>query len=396
MFFFNLYSFFKKIEQISYKKKVLTIQSFEEYCLQNNNYYLIIKSSQQLKCYIPLMFEVDNFHRFVSLDSPDIYIAKLYSALVCGDNNFVICKDKYLSDIPFNQRAEIYNLEYGATSEIDFISKRAVVKYRNSKILIDKAISIVGAASNNYYHFTVDLLARLHYIDKFVEYDDYDLLIDERSLEYFPDLIKLINKKNRNVVPIKRGKSYKIKELVFPSFVSFNPIYINSEVNANNPPKYGNFYDIEPYLSFRNKISISNFSNQSNFAKKLFISRRDVVRNDLINEEEVEKVFVSIGFSVISPGKLDFYQQYMYFSQAEVIVGAEGAAFTNILYCKKKINIVCILDQHEKKYFVSNLGYILGHNIIYLAAQKTSKGKYHLDLDYLSRFISYKNYDIVI
>lgn len=197
MFFFNLYSVFRKIGQISYKKRILTIQSFEEYCQQNNNKYLILKSSQQLQCYIPVMYEVNDYDRFVTLDSPDIYIVELYNALVCWDNNFVICKDKYLSDIPFNHRAEIYNLEYGATSEIGFSSKRAMVKYRSSKTVIDRAISIVGAASNNYCHFTVDLLARVNYIDKIVEYDKYDLLIDERLIEYFPDLIRLINIKNR-------------------------------------------------------------------------------------------------------------------------------------------------------------------------------------------------------
>lgn len=391
VFFYNLYAGYLSLLRFFFKKRTLSIQSFEEYCNSNNSHYLIIKSSELLQCYIPIMFEVNETDGYVTLESHDIYISEIYDALVVGDNNFVICNDKYLSDIPFYKRAETYNMEYGATSKIDLETKKAVVKYWKSNTIIERAISIVGAASNNYYHFSVDLLARLYYIDKLDEYDYYDLLIDERAIEYFSELISQHNKKNRKIIPIRRGHSYRIRKLVYPSFLSFNPIYLSTDVNLKKTYKYGDFYESEAYLSFKHKIDFSNFIVTQGYPKKLFISRRDVVRNDLINEEEVEKVFVSIGFTVISPGLLNFYQQYMYFRHAEIIVGAEGAAFTNILYSKKKLEIVCILEQSQKKYFVSSLSKILGHNVIYLAAQKTNNGKYHLDLDYLNRFLSYKN-----
>ena len=49
---------------------------------------------------------------------------------------------------------------------------------------------------------------------------------------------------------------------------------------------------------------------------------------------------LSLGFEIVKPSKLSFTKQIYTFWNAKVIIGAHGAAFTNILFCKPKTKII--------------------------------------------------------
>jgi hypothetical protein len=76
-------------------------------------------------------------------------------------------------------------------------------------------------------------------------------------------------------------------------------------------------------------------------SRKLFVRRRSRDR-PLRNEEQVERVLLGRGFSVIEPGRMSLRQQIALFKGASIVVGALGAALTNIAFCASGTRIVAL------------------------------------------------------
>ena len=83
----------------------------------------------------------------------------------------------------------------------------------------------------------------------------------------------------------------------------------------------------EQYLSLQSSGSKSGH-------RLLYMSRgKNVVRKTgLLNEPELQKIFVGFGFEVVDPGSMTFDEQRRVFSEARVVAGPGGAAFTNLVF----------------------------------------------------------------
>ena len=70
-----------------------------------------------------------------------------------------------------------------------------------------------------------------------------------------------------------------------------------------------------------------------------------------------------MGFSIHKTGKMSFFEQIYLFSNAKVIVGAHGAAFTNLVFCNPKTKIIEIIPKsnpstvNKKISKIKNLNY---------------------------------------
>ena len=70
-----------------------------------------------------------------------------------------------------------------------------------------------------------------------------------------------------------------------------------------------------------------------------------------------------MGFSIHETGKMSFFEQIYLFNNAKVIVGAHGAAFTNLVFCKPKTKVIEIIPKshsntvNKKICRVRNLNY---------------------------------------
>jgi capsular polysaccharide biosynthesis protein len=73
---------------------------------------------------------------------------------------------------------------------------------------------------------------------------------------------------------------------------------------------------------------------------RLLVSRRDVTRRSLLNEDELFEALAPLGFVRIVPGELSVVQQIAAFSSARIIVAAHGAALTNMLFAPRETAIV--------------------------------------------------------
>jgi capsular polysaccharide biosynthesis protein len=74
--------------------------------------------------------------------------------------------------------------------------------------------------------------------------------------------------------------------------------------------------------------------------RRLFVSRRDSARRNLLNEDAIFSVLEPLGFERVVPGKMSVAEQIAAFSGARVIVAAHGAALTNMVFAPPGATIV--------------------------------------------------------
>ncbi len=70
--------------------------------------------------------------------------------------------------------------------------------------------------------------------------------------------------------------------------------------------------------------------------RKLYLSREGRGRRPLVNEAEIEALFVSRGFEVVRPETLSFPEMRCAFAQPACVAGAYGSAILNLAVCKSR------------------------------------------------------------
>jgi capsular polysaccharide biosynthesis protein len=80
---------------------------------------------------------------------------------------------------------------------------------------------------------------------------------------------------------------------------------------------------------------------------KLFLRRKSGARH-IVNEAEIEEALVARGFGVLEPERLTLEEQVAVYSGAGMIVGATGAAITNLLFCQPDCPTVVMIPKFRQ------------------------------------------------
>ena len=76
-------------------------------------------------------------------------------------------------------------------------------------------------------------------------------------------------------------------------------------------------------------------------ASRLYIKRGKTKNGrNIENEEEIIEYLKGKGYCIVKMDGLSVEEQIRYFENASEIIGAHGAAFTNMVYCKPKTKII--------------------------------------------------------
>ena len=106
------------------------------------------------------------------------------------------------------------------------------------------------------------------------------------------------------------------------------------------------------------------------FNRKLHLTRRRQKLRRLINEAELEPVFVRHGFDFIAPETLPHPGQVHLLMQASEIVAVEGAAVTNIIFADKPLKLYLMCPWETLNPFWEGLTTQLGHDFAYVESGK--------------------------
>ncbi len=356
----------------------LTPISFQEYCNSYGGKITIVEESKDRVVYEPTYYPEGGDKEY-TFKSPEIYVAELTDVEVHGGTGLVIAGEYVLTDIVSN---DVDNrVKYTSGKILRGEKKAFYVETSVDADEVDAAVNLCGLAADNYYHLTVEILSRFAYV-KDVCADNVTVLLDEQA-RMFPQYEDLIHTVLGNVlikyVPL--CTRVRCKKLLYPSMNTWMP------------------YNIKKRNGFRlsdNLIAESAVTNirkpTENLRKdktdiKVFISRKNVSKSRVINEEEVVELFEKAGYRIVCTEELTYKEQVELFSSASCVVGATGAALTNFVYCNPKAVVGCIIPKKYEFCIYSTIAHMVGCRCLFFDAKIVEKHRaiseeqYYVDLE---------------
>lgn len=101
--------------------------------------------------------------------------------------------------------------------------------------------------------------------------------------------------------------------------------------------------------------------------RRLYLARRKTHLRGLDNAQEIERVLEKFGFESIDFANLDIKTQARYIRESSVIVGATGAAFSNLMFIHPGTEVIGLVAEHNRQYCIySNIVALFGGNFRYV------------------------------
>ena len=149
-------------------------------------------------------------------------------------------------------------------------------------------------------------------------------------------------------------------------------------------------------LYLRNKLlgRFKDVSPSESSPKKVFLARRNQRRQ--YNQDEVFSVLERVGFVKIYPEDYSLEEQVRLFAGAEMLAGPSGAAWTNLIFCRKGIKGICWVDETlSTASTFSSLAHCVGVDLRYVTYRSGIKNcrdfwqaDYRLDITELSMVLN--------
>ncbi len=212
-----------------------------------------------------------------------------------------------------------------------------------------------GAGKNNYWHWMFDVLPRIAIFEKAAlnNFPDFYLLPSSKQIYQKQSIVDL-DIQHKKILDGEKIKHFECNIL----FVVDHP-----NVKKNNPSQAVENIPIW-ILKWLRKKYLSKVKIKKNYPKKIFISRENDSNLDLrriVNSSEVESFLENMGFHIITLANHSFNEQISLFNNAKTIIGLHGAGFANMIFSKKKTNIIEIRSKDNGK-AIKNLARKCGHN----------------------------------
>ncbi len=185
------------------------------------------------------------------------------------------------------------------------------------------AVLSTAEAANNYWHWTFDLLPRLHLLER---------------AGFTPDKVDfyLVN---------HTGQSFQMETLAAAGIPREKMIQTGARTHIEAgrlvvPSMKPSQYHVSNWTCrFLHGLAPPNGGKP---ARRLFVGRGATAFRRWINEDEAFRYLQLRGFEKVLTDKLTVAQQRAVFSEAECVVGAHGAAMANIIYCRPETTFVDI------------------------------------------------------
>ncbi|EAQ53104.1 MULTISPECIES: DUF563 domain-containing protein [Vibrio] len=270
---------------------------------------------------------------------PDTKVVRLSGVQVIGSTDAVISginmyhhELSLMENIHDLKRPDIF-LKYEELEGFDF-----QISFIREKLTLDGlVVSLLKEHSTNYYHWVTEVIPKLANMMEYIESKDekITILVEEGTPQQSLSLIELLLSELKNteyhLCHVKKGQLVYCESLIYCT-----PLWTSLDNTRSLPnPKKEFFVSSDCLKKVKDKLSKNTLSNNYILKnKKIYLQRENTKLRKLSNVLDLERLLYRKGFDFVDPGSLDFFEQYNLFSQAEVIVGASGAAFTNLLFMK--------------------------------------------------------------
>lgn len=245
---------------------------------------------------------------------------------------------------------------------------------------LDRAAVFTDALSYNYAHWLTEVLPRIALFARHCAQDGAACLVDADLHANIYRSLDLVLDGRHKVVRVPQDRRVRVDELLYVGCTGYVPMEYRP---PRLPAQSQGLFSGEALNQMADWIlSRTGASSARSLARKIYVRRNSGVRC-LANAEVLEQALLSVGFTIVEPEKLSFDEQVRTFAEADVIVGATGAAFANIVFANKRSRIYVLMAEHaEMPYFYwTRLASCMGLNLQYVLCEQSDRlhKRFHAD-----------------
>ena len=345
----------------------LTLENIDTaYC----NIRTVVKSPIKIRTYHPK--RIAENQSYVETSTVKIEVFSLKNVMVTGNSSFFVAKNKsklFYEKLHTDDRP-IYIYE----DENVELHSDSLARIRNYDIkeYSDDAIFFGGIFTFNYYHFLIDILAKTQFLESIPNSKSLKIVLDSSI------------KENENLKTVAQFflKDYEVEYLEKGYFHAFKNLWFITTPNITVPNiMEGTIYEadftkISPAsIEYVRETCLANYDIKKVNVKpvsKVFIARKSIFRK--YNEDELVDIAKIHGFEPVYFEDLNIHEQIFIMNNADYIVGASGAAWTNLLFSKENSKGLTWLGTVWGDFSVfSTLAKLVGFDLYYIRNEsKTS------------------------
>ncbi len=263
----------------------------------------------------------------------DVHLLELNDVGVIGATMAVVREGKVLhpelrhTEVTHDSKApDLYQFTDVARRKLDFKTFTPIGGQKRVKV----GIHLLKEHSFNYYHWLFECLPRLKYLIENIgnagNCDKFTILIDQNILEEgVIAMCRLINFPFE-IKKVRRGELVYCDRLFYTS-----PLWYSLD-NSKHRVDTHRDYAVDKYSVETIRRSFLNLENCSPPTRKIYLRRAASQVRRIINSDEVEQVMRINGFEILYAHDFSFADQVALFSSAKIVVGASGAAFSNMVF----------------------------------------------------------------
>ena len=293
------------------------------------------------------------------------------------ENVAIISGNKVIDKVSYQQvKGEFKNANYNS------------VLYKGTPYLKKKfkgrVLSLTQGASGhkNYFHWLYDILPKINICSKNYNLKKIDYLYISNLTTYQKSTLEILGYHDFKIIDSNKNRHIQADEVFCTEHPWYKKGFILKE--AKKLPDW-----IIKWIS----DSFVNHGKPFNCNEKVFIDRSESAFShcQFVNNEEVINFLKNKGFTSYKVGQLSFQEQVYLFKNAKIIIGAHGAAFANLAFCKKNTKIIEIKPKNHPNFVDQHISKIkeLDFNLIETGEliNKDENGDIILDTTDLKKFL---------
>ena len=217
-----------------------------------------------------------------------------------------------------------------------------------------QVLSLVqGASGQNYFHFLFDIIGKLLICERVMPLNTINYFYVHEKIDWQIKILSLFGINEHKLISSKKYMHIKADNIVAIEHPWYQDGFVQSQIA--NLPEWLIIELREKFLSYSKKFDCN---------ENVFIDRTDSNFNHskLKNNNEVIEYLNKRGFTSYQVSKLNFFEQIYLFSNAKVIIGPHGAAFSNIIFSKPKTKIIELITEDHPSVKCQRISKILDLN----------------------------------
>ena len=271
-----------------------------------------------------------NVSSFETYNGKNYYFYKIKNARIYTDNNenvAVIKNNFILPFVSFQQaNGNLKKIKYNSVLRIGTPSFVRKIK--------GKVFNLCqGDSGNNFFHFLFDIVPKIYLLT---------LKIDLKKINYFYvsdpkkwqiKIFKILGIGKEKLLSSKKNNHIFAKEIYAVDHPWYDKGYIQESVKK-----------IPKWVIQKNREFFLDNSKQKS-KNKIFLDRTKSKYNhcQINNLNDIKNLVLRKNFKLCKPEYLSFKKQINLFKSSSIIIGAHGAAFSNIIFCKSGTKIIEII-----------------------------------------------------